>query len=67
MKCVTYEMLEKDFGVEAAKGVWAEVCELGGFGQLSPLQAAGGLDIEGIVDTKAKAAIEKLLTKEKGK
>lgn len=62
MNCVTYEALVKEFGTNADK-VWAQICEIGGFGQLSPLQATGGLAVGSLSDAKAKAAIEALLSK----
>lgn len=59
MKVVTLEALEQKKYIDPA-ATFKAIALAGGFGDVSPLHT-GGLDIEGIEDKDAKAAIEKIL------
>lgn len=56
-KNLTFEEVERAHGGQA-RAVWSQICEIGGWGTVSPAHS-GGLDISGL-DAKTRAEIEKL-------
>lgn len=63
MKTVTVEALEQN-GYEKPEELFTKIALAGGFGDVKPSHG-GGLDIDGIADKDAKAAVVKLLEKKK--
>lgn len=59
MKIVSVEALEAK-GYTNPEATFKAVAQAGGFGNVSPLHE-GGLDVAGIEDKAAKAAVEKIL------
>ena len=58
---MTLSDLEK-MGFENPEATFREIAVAGGFGAIEP-NHAGGLDIDGITDKLAKAAVDKILSR----